>query len=157
MVLELPHPIAEARARLASHVLPPLARIGPKEPDNFPFVGLVDEDGFRLQENAITRNGFSPVAVGRFTPTGSGCRLTVSFEPPVIPALFGLLCLIAATSIGIARLPRGMPWWRLFVGGPDTVFFWLFVAAALHALALGALITMGERENVRSALRRALA
>src|SRR5450432_1343655 len=65
-------------------------RLAGKAPDRVdpPFIGIVQEDSFKLQRAIRYRNSFLPMVRGRIAPTPTGTRINVTMYIHPLVALF---------------------------------------------------------------------
>jgi hypothetical protein len=78
-----------------------------------PFIGLVQDDSFKMQRNIRYRNSFLPMIRGKISSYGVGTRVSVTmFLHPVVVVFMifwlGMLGSVAASLPTLSPIPWGM-------------------------------------------------
>src|ERR1039458_9653010 len=91
--VDVPRQIVADRLRAVVGEKPPfwkslLSGWRSRDPGTPPFIGIVDDDSFRVKRDIRYRNSFSPLVWGRFIATPTGTRVNVIMFIHPLVALF---------------------------------------------------------------------
>ncbi|MGB8918322.1 MAG: hypothetical protein WCC89_15810 [Candidatus Sulfotelmatobacter sp.] len=106
-----------------------------RDPTSPPFVGIVDDDSFRVRRDIRYRNSFLPLVRGRFISTHTGTRVNVIMFIHPLVALF-MVFWLGTVGYGAFRGLSDSPFvWGMFVFGVALVVG-AFVPEAIKAQRL---------------------
>jgi hypothetical protein len=88
-----------------------------RDPTSPPFIGIVDDDSFRVRRDIRYRNSFLPLVWGRFVSTPIGTRVNVIMFIHPFVALFMVFWLGTVGHIAFRGAPGSPIVWGMFLFG----------------------------------------